>query len=114
LHRVWVVEANIKPGTTHIYQRRLFYVDEDTWQIALVDNYDSRGTLWRVQEGHHIQVYDGPREQLGAATALETVYDLISGRYLTLAMNNEEPETLERDYEISFFDPANVSKQATK
>ncbi len=114
LHRVWVVEANIKAGTTHIYQRRLFYVDEDTWQILVVDNYDARGTLWRVQEGHLLQTYDGPRDQLAPATALETVYDLISGRYLTLAMNNEEPETLERDYDVAFFDPANVSKQATK
>ena len=51
---------------------------------------------------------------MAPASALETVYDLISGRYLTLAMNNEEPETLERDYEVAFFDPANVSKQATK
>ena len=114
LHRTWVVEANVKPGTTHIYKKRMFYVDEDTWQILAVDNYDARGTLWRVQEGHHIHVYDGPRDQLAPGTALETVYDLISGRYLTLAMNNEEPETLEKDYDISFFDPANVSKQASK
>ena len=114
LHRTWVVEANVKPGTTHIYKKRMFYVDEDTWQILAVDNYDARGTLWRVQEGHHIHVYDGPRDQLAPGTALETVYDLRSGRYLTLAMNNEEPETLEKDYDISFFDPANVSKQASK
>ena len=114
LHRVWVVEANVRPGTTHIYKKRLMYIDEDTWQIAVVDNFDSRGALWRVQEGHHLQAYDGPRDQLFPGTALETVYDLISGRYLTLAMNNEEPETVEKDYDISFFDPSNVSKQASK
>ena len=67
-----------------------------------------------MQEGHHIQAYDGARDQLAPAAALETVYDLISGRYLTLAMNNEEPETLEKDYDVAFFDPSNVSKQATK
>ncbi|MGH8561717.1 MAG: DUF1329 domain-containing protein, partial [Nevskiales bacterium] len=35
LHRVWVVEANVRPGTSHIYKRRTVYVDEDTWNIAL-------------------------------------------------------------------------------
>ena len=114
LHRVWVVEANVKAGTTHIYKKRLLYVDEDTWQILTVDNFDARGTLWRVQEGHTVQIYDGARAQLGPSPALETVYDLISGRYLTLAMNNEESETVEKDFDIAFFDPANVAKQATK
>ena len=110
LHRVWVVEANVRPGTTHIYHRRVFYIDEDSWQIVAVDLYDTRGTLWRAQETHTISVYDS----LGPAPVLETVYDLQSGRYLAQAMNNEEPQSVERDYEVSFFDPANVSKQATK
>jgi len=110
LHRVWVVEANVRPGTTHIYHRRVFYIDEDSWQIVAVDLYDTRGTLWRAQETHTISVYDS----LGPAPVLETVYDLQSGRYLAQAMNNEEPQSVERDYEVSFFDPANVSKQTTK
>ncbi len=114
LHRVWVVEANVRQGTTHIYRKRMFYFDEDTFQILAVDNFDSRGALWRVQEGHVFQIYDGPRDQVGPAPAAETIYDLISGRYLTIAMNNEETESLERDYDISFFDPSNVSKQASK
>jgi len=114
LHRVWVVEANVKQGTTHIYRKRMFYFDEDTWQLLLVDNFDARGALWRVQEGHIFQIYDGPKDQLGPAPAVETSYDLISGRYLAMAMNNEETESIEKDYETSFFDPSNVSKQATK
>ncbi|NOY72971.1 MAG: DUF1329 domain-containing protein, partial [Gammaproteobacteria bacterium] len=28
LHRVWVVEAKLKPGMRHIYKRRTFYIDE--------------------------------------------------------------------------------------
>ncbi|ROH86540.1 DUF1329 domain-containing protein [Stagnimonas aquatica] len=113
LHRVWVVEANVKPGTTHIYKKRTFYVDEDSWQIVAVDIYDARNALWRVQESHILQIYDGG-ERLGHAPALETVYDLQSGRYLAQAMNNEEPQSIEKDYDVGFFDPANVSKQATK
>lgn len=111
LHRVWVVESNIKPGTTHIYRKRVFYIDEDSWQIVAVDIYDARQALWRVQESHPIAVYDIP---LSAGSALETVYDLQSGRYLAQAMNNENPETIEKDFEINFFDPSNVAKQAGK
>jgi hypothetical protein len=32
-HRVWVVEATLHPGRHHRYHRRVFYVDEDTWQV---------------------------------------------------------------------------------
>jgi hypothetical protein len=110
LHRVWVVESNLKPGTTHIYRKRVFYVDEDTWQIAAVDVYDGRNALWRVQESHSLAAYDQPF----SSAALETIYDLQSNRYLAQVMNNEDPETLVEDHEISFFDPANVSKQASK
>ena len=113
LHRVWVVEANVKPGTTHIYKKRVFYVDEDTWQIVAVDIYDARNSLWRVQESHIIQVYDGGA-RLTHGSVLETVYDLQSGRYLAQALNNEDPQTVEKNFDVSFFDPSNVSKQATK
>jgi len=110
LHRVWVVEANVKAGTTHIYKKRMFYVDEDSWQIVAVDNYDSRNTLWRVQETHFVMAYDKPYSN----PVLESVYDLQSGRYLAQAMNNEENESAEKDYTVDFFDPSNVSKQSSK
>ena len=32
-HRVWVVEATLKPEFRHIYQKRVFFIDEDSWQI---------------------------------------------------------------------------------
>ncbi len=43
LHRVWVIEANLKPGTRHVYQRRRFYIDEDSWGIVATELYDARG-----------------------------------------------------------------------
>lgn len=48
LHRVWVVEATLKDGQRHIYAKRRFYVDEDTWTIMASDKYDGNGNLWRV------------------------------------------------------------------
>jgi len=92
LHRVWVVDSKLKAGQSHLYSRRTLYVDEDSWQILAVDCYDSRGTLYRVQEGHVINFYDVP----AIWTVLETVYDLTNGRYLALGLDNEEPRS--RDF----------------
>jgi Protein of unknown function (DUF1329) len=109
-HRVWVVEATVKPTTSHIYAKRVFYIDEDSWQIVLVDIYDRRGELWRWQESHPIQVYDQPF----VYPVMSTCYDLLSGRYLAFEFNNEEPETTVRDFDVSYFDPSNVQRQAVK
>lgn len=88
LHRVWVVEATLKDGMRHIYKRRTFYVDEDSWQILLVDQYDNRDQLWRVSEGHVINYYDVPT----LWTTLEVHTDLQAGRYLAMGLDNEENE----------------------
>lgn len=94
LHRVWHVVATLKPGARHIYSKRDFYIDEDTWQAATVDHYDGRGTLWRVAEGHPQFYYS---RQIPWLT-VETLYDLISGRYLALGFKNEESQA----YDFAF------------
>jgi hypothetical protein len=99
-HRVWVVEATLKEGTSHIYSRRTLYVDEDSWQILAVDQYDNRGELWRVSEAHCINYYD----VLTFWSTLEVHTDLIAGRYLAVGLDNNRPmydftiERTERDY----------------
>ena len=87
LHRVWVVEATLKPGTNHIYPRRTMYFDEDSWQILAADQYDGRGQLWRVSEAHCINYYDA---QVFWST-LEVHTDLIAGRYIAFGLDNERP-----------------------
>lgn len=86
LHRVWKLEATLKDGQRHVYGKRTFYIDEDTWQIATVDHYDGRGELWRVGEMHQFQYRD---VQVPWSVA-ETFYDLQSGRYLVGGLTNEE------------------------
>lgn len=88
LHRVWHVTATLKEGERHVYAKRDFYIDEDTWQIAVVDHYDGRSNLWRVAEAHAMQVYDATVP----AYAFETLYDLMSGRYLVMGLTNEEDD----------------------
>ena len=87
LHRVWVVEATLKPGTSHLYKKRVFYIDEDSWAIVVTDKYDARGELWRVAEQHSIVFYDVPMYY----GTLEVHHDLQSGRYIAMRMFNEEP-----------------------
>lgn len=85
LHRVWVVDATLKPGERHLYKRRTFYIDEDTWQILAMDQYDNRDQLWRVSEAHAMNFYNVP----AIWTALEVHTDLQAGRYLAMGMFSE-------------------------
>ena len=87
LHRVWKVEATLKEGERHIYGKRTFYVDEDSWQIAIADHYDNRGELWRASEGHALQFVNANTPWYVSTTT----YDLFSGRYL-VELNNEEKD----------------------
>lgn len=109
-HRVWVVDSQLKPGISHIYSRRTFYIDEDTHSILAVDCYDKRGVLWRVQEAHSINL---PWLKANV-NAISTIYDLQSGRYLVMDASNEEPLLQEKSFDTAYFDPNNVAKVATK
>ena len=110
LRRVWVVESEVKEGTSHIYGRRTFYIDEDGWQIRLVDVYDQRGELWRFQEGHTVMAYAFK----ALAPVAETIYDFQNGRYLVQALHNEHEPIVERDFDDRHFDPSNVSREASR
>jgi len=85
-HRVWVVEATLKAGKRHVYAKRTFYIDEDSWQIAHTDEYDGRGELWRAHELDAVQYYDAPAPWF----ACEIIYDLQARRYLVTGLANQE------------------------
>lgn len=86
-HRVWVVEGQLRVGLQHIYSKRVFYVDEDSWQILMTEEYDRDGNLWRVSEAHPVSFYNEPVFW----TTLETTYDLVAGRYFIDGLDNGEP-----------------------
>lgn len=60
LHRVWVLEATLKPGKRHAVSKRVFYVDEDTWGTAMFDGWDPSGKLWRVSLSLNYYLPDMP------------------------------------------------------
>ncbi len=86
LHRVWVVDATLKPDFLHIYSRRTYYLDEDSWQALISDRYDGRGLLWRTGMAMAVQVPDIP----GTLADGYVLMDLYQHRYIVQGMHNEE------------------------
>jgi hypothetical protein len=84
LHRVWVVEATVKPGVRHNYHKRMFYLDEDSF-TGLADNYDASGQLYRV-----LQTFMVPRYESEGQDGYTTVgYDMPSGSYATYGYSTD-------------------------
>lgn len=112
LHRVWVVEARLKAGARHINSRRTFFVDEDSWQILVIDHYDGEGNIWRYSEAPSISYYEMPLFW----TTLENHHDLKNGRYLASGLDNTEGRTI--DYRIQFsadqFSPQNLRQRGVR
>ena len=111
LHRVWVVEATLKEGQRHRFAKRRFYLDEDSWSIAVVDCYDARGELWKVQEAHLITAPFIPT----VSGVPELIYDLQSKRYFATAMTNEDKIVdFKISYEDKMFKPSTLQRMARK
>lgn len=104
LHRVWVVEATLKPGQRHQAPKSRYYVDEDTWVAVLGDRWDAKGQLWKTIWSHPVVMPDlpatTPQQQWG-------FNDLISGAWYASGVVNERNQ----HYKIvprrpdSFFSP---------
>ena len=109
LHRVWVVEATLRAGQRHRFGKRRFYLDEDSWSVAIVDCYDNRGEMWKVQEAHLLTVPFIPT----VSGIPETIYDLQSKRYFVTTMTNEDAITdFEITYTDDYFSPASLKRKA--
>ncbi len=85
-HRVWVIEGTLKSGQRHINSRRTYYLDEDSYQIVLIDHYDNRDALWRFSEAHGVNYYEIPTYW----STVEVHHDLQSGRYVALGLDNND------------------------
>ncbi len=89
LHRVHVVEANLKEDANHIYKKRVFYIDEDSWSIVLVDQYDNKDQLWRVSMSMTQNFYELP----GVFQAANAFHDLQAQRYSVNGLYSEEKKS---------------------
>jgi len=77
-HRVWKIEATVKAGQRHQFPKRVIYLDEDSWMMVAVDNYDAQGKVWRVQESFPYVAWELP----ACVYQGYIVYDLNVGRYM--------------------------------
>lgn len=85
LHRVWVLEAQLKPGERHVYSKRVLYLDEDTWLALWSDTYDRRGQLWRASYADYFYSQESAAFERGV-----TVYhDLLNGAYEAAYLVNQ-------------------------
>lgn len=112
LHRVWIVEATLKGNNTHVYAKRRFYIDEDTWQIVAADMYDGRNELWRTS--FNLSVYDFFLK--GYITRAQLVYDFNASAYVAMRLVNETRPT---QYAMEtkgadFYTPANLRKMGRR
>jgi hypothetical protein len=110
-HRVWVVEATLKDNTRHVYGKRVFYIDEDSWQIHIADLYDNRNELYRVAVAHGLNYYEVPTHW----STLEVYHDLNSRRYIAIGLDNEDKMY---DFSIELtdvdFTPAALRREGTR
>jgi hypothetical protein len=110
-HRVWVVEASLKNGMRHVYGKRVFFIDEDSWQIHVADLYDARGELYRVATAHGLNYYEVPTHW----STLEVYHDLNSRRYIAIGLDNEDKMY---DFSVKLsdndFTPAALRREGTR
>jgi hypothetical protein len=76
-HRVWVVEATLKPGQRHAYSKRTYYFDEDLTGAANYDAFDQNGQLYRALFQASSPKYD----KLIPYASKNVVYDFNKGMY---------------------------------
>lgn len=111
-HRVWVIEAETRDGIKHLYRKRVFYLDEDSWIVIAQDIYDDRRQFWRYSESHSVNFPAVPVMVNG----VQVHYDLQSRRYVVINLTNEEKELVEYDWEADpdYFTPSSLKRFATR
>lgn len=87
LHRVWVVEATLKPGQRHQAPRSRYYCDEDSWTCVLGDRWDANGQLWKTVWTQTFVAPDMPAIVVGS----NGFNDLISGAAFVGQLYNSKP-----------------------
>ena len=77
LHRVWVIEAQLKAEFDHAFHRRIFYIDEDSWIAVGADLYDEKDNLIQGQLGFIKNYYEIP----ACTLEFDVMHDFVNGRY---------------------------------
>jgi hypothetical protein len=90
LHRVWVVEATLRPGMRHSMPKRVFYLDEDSWLALLEDGWDAKGQLWKTFWYLNVVAPEVPT----LARGMFGHYNLLTGDWIANNVMNEKNEQI--------------------
>ena len=115
LHRMWVVEATLKQGMRHMFPKRTFYIDEDSWQILVADMYDAQGKVWRTAEMGPYMAWEVP----ACVWAANSSYDHVTQRMVAdrIVAGHKEPDwlaTREGRLKERVFEPDGLRRATTR
>ena len=88
LHRVWVIEADLKDGVRHIYKKRRIYADEDGWLALISESYDNQDALFKVNWVDYFYSQESGTYHRG----ISLYHNLTSGAYEATYLVNEADE----------------------
>ncbi|SDB35080.1 DUF1329 domain-containing protein [Pseudomonas sp. NFACC13-1] len=115
-HRVWVVEADLKPDARHAYKKRRYFLDEDTWLVLATEGYDHSGALYRVGYTYPIFEYTGIG---GVSNGSYSFYDFNRGNYAFtwLGKSNGQPAEVKFYKDVrrpEMFTPKGIAGTSTR
>ncbi len=113
LHRVWVLDARLKQGERHIYPRRVLYIDEDSWNAVIAEQYRSNEELWRVSLSYSRYFPEMP----GTLTVLDAYHDLKKKSYYIQSRFKDKNRAFEFLNEVpdkKYFSPSGLRRRATQ
>jgi len=80
LHRVWIVDATLHDGERNVVPHRRFYIDEDTWNAALADEWDAQGNIWKED----MMISETRPDLPGTIYANSVTYNIQADQYVAL------------------------------
>lgn len=113
MHRVWVLEGELRPGMRHAYKKRRLYIDEDSWIALMADQFDQQGRLWRTSLS-----FTKYRDSLpGVWKVADVFFDLKSQNYFIQAVAGSGDEGVifsDEPQDRGFFSPAALRRQSVR
>jgi hypothetical protein len=111
-HRVWVVEATLRPGQRHQAPRSRYYCDEDSWICVLGDRWDASGQLWKTLWSQVLVAPDLPGVMIGS----NGFNDLLSGAaFIGQVYNGKASQiALQKRRPDSYFSPEAIAGESLR
>lgn len=113
-HRVWVVEGTLKSGERHVHQKKVFYLDEDSWASVSYDAFDQQGKIHHHWMNNVRQDYDRLAVRAGSFGQL---YDFNKGAYWSQMMPGRDGignTTQDEAFKNGFFTPQGVQADGVR